>query len=161
MFTDVYICWLRRRIRDPARVEHKLCSLESFMSKSVSSKLMLLVAMAAVLVPGFMWSTAAYGQFSSAIEGTVTDNTGAIVPGAKVVLTNEATGVSSSGVSNSVGVFRFSALGTGLYKVTASMPDFATVTLQHIDLVAMTVRDASIKLPAASVTTEVQVEGAP
>jgi hypothetical protein len=106
-------------------------------------------------------ATVAYGQFSSAIEGTVTDTTGAVVPGAKVVLTNEATGVASSGEANSAGFFRFSALGTGQYRVVASLPGFATVSLEHINLTAGAVRDASVKLPAASVTTQVQVDAAP
>lgn len=97
------------------------------MRKLVNDKLRLLIALAVVLILGLMGSSAAFAQFSGAIEGTVTDNSGAIVPDAKVVLTNEATGVSSSGVSNSAGVFHFPALGTGLYKVTASVPGFASV----------------------------------
>jgi hypothetical protein len=128
------------------------------MKKLISQTLILLLAAIAFTVSG---PVAAFAQFSSAIEGTVTDNTGALVPGAKVVLTNEATGVANNGVSNSAGVFRFSALGTGMYKVTASLPGFASVSLEHINLTAGAVRDASIQLPAASVTTEVQVDAAP
>src|SRR5579864_9248492 len=59
----------------------------------------------------------AYGQFSSAIEGSTTDATGAIIPSAKVVLTNTDTGVSQALESNSAGVYRFSALGPGHYKL--------------------------------------------
>ncbi len=114
-----------------------------------------------VVVVGLAAPRIALGQFSSAIEGTVTDSTGAIIPGAKVILTNEATGVASDSVSNSAGYFRFPALGPGKYKVTASLDGFATVSLEHIDLTAMAVRNASVKLPAASVSTEVNVDAAP
>jgi outer membrane receptor protein involved in Fe transport len=113
-----------------------------------------------LVLAAFCCGTAS-AQFSSAIEGTVTDNTGAIVPGAKVVLTNQSTGVSSTAEANSDGVFRFSALGAGTYKVTASIPGFATVTLANIDLTAMSVRDASIKLQPSSVTTNVEVDATP
>ena len=125
------------------------------------SKLRSFIVATAIVAASFVITKMSYGQFSSAIEGNVTDSTGAIVPGAKVVLTNEATGVSSEGVSNASGSFRFAALGTGSYKVTVSLTGFATVTLDHIDLNAMAVRDASVKLPSAGVTTEVQVDATP
>ena len=57
---------------------------------------------------GVIFSTAvAFGQFSSSIEGTVTDSTGAIVPGAKVVLTGTATGVKNTAITNSAGFYKF------------------------------------------------------
>jgi outer membrane receptor protein involved in Fe transport len=114
-----------------------------------------------ILIAGIAFSGQAFGQFSSSIEGTVTDNTGAIVPGAKVTLTNEATGVTSSAESNSAGQFHFGALGAGTYRVTTSFPGFATVNLDHIDLNAMAVRDASIKLQPSTVNETIQVDAAP
>ena len=46
-----------------------------------------------IAVLGALYVQPASAQFSSAIEGTVTDNTSAVVPGAKVTVTNVNTGL--------------------------------------------------------------------
>lgn len=117
----------------------------------------------------FLWAAAltlfaygsAYGQFSSAIEGSVTDTTGAMVPAAEVVLTNVNTGVSQKTESNSAGLYRFSALGPGHYKVEVTAKGFATVTQENIDLTAMRVQEVTIKLPVASTQSTVEVTATP
>lgn len=103
----------------------------------------------------------AQGQFSSAIEGSVTDPTGAIIPSAKIILTNTDTGVSQTTESNSAGDYRFSALGVGHYKVVVSASGFATVTQENIVLTAMRVQDVSVKLPPASAVSTVTVTATP
>jgi len=99
----------------------------------------------------------AFAQFSSSIEGSVADSTGAIVPGAKVVLTNTATGVSSSSKTNSAGLYKFPSLGSGTYKVMVTVPGFASETEANIALTAMQVRDVSFKLQPSSITENVEV----
>jgi outer membrane receptor protein involved in Fe transport len=103
----------------------------------------------------------AYGQFSSAIEGSTTDATGAIIPSAKVVLTNTDTGVNQTIESNSAGFYRFSALGPGHYKVEVSAPGFATVTQENIDLTANRVQEVTVQLPVASGEQTVTVTATP
>lgn len=103
----------------------------------------------------------ARAQFSSAIEGTVQDSTGAVIPGAKVVLANIATGVTASTQTNAAGYYRFPALGPGTYKVTATLQGFAAVTETDIALAAMSIRNVSLKLQPSSVTTNVQVNASP
>lgn len=99
----------------------------------------------------------ALAQFSSAIEGTVTDSTGAVIPAAKVSVTNVNTGVTTGTVSNAQGVFYVSSLGAGMYKVVAASPGFASVTVQNIDLNAMSIRQVPITLQPAGATTKVEV----
>jgi hypothetical protein len=106
-------------------------------------------------------SGAAFGQFSSSIEGSVTDSSGAIVPGATVILTNTDTGVSTTTQTNGDGYYRFPSLGVGKYKVTVTFGGFATVTQENINLTAMHVQDASIKLQPSTVATSVEVTSAP
>jgi hypothetical protein len=113
------------------------------------------------LIVLILGSGVAFAQFSSAIEGSVKDSADAIIPSAKVVLTNMDTGVSSATETNSDGYFHFPALGPGKYKVAVTMPGFATVTEDNIVLTAMSVRDASIKLQPSSVTTNVEVNAMP
>jgi hypothetical protein len=113
------------------------------------------------LIALILGSGVALAQFSSAIEGSVKDSADAIIPGAKVVLTNMDTGVASTTETNSDGYFRFPALGPGKYQVSVTVPGFATVTEDNIVLTAMSVRDASIKLQPSSVTTNVEVNAMP
>lgn len=64
----------------------------------------------------------ASAQFSSGFTGNVVDQTGAVVVGAKIVVTNEATHIAHSTVSNETGNFRVPSLPGGIYtiEVTAS-----------------------------------------
>ncbi len=106
-------------------------------------------------------SVAAYAQFSSSIEGSITDKTGAIIPGAKIVLTNTDTGVMQSTESNSAGYYRFPALGVGHYKVEVSANGFGTVTQENINLTAMRVQNVTVVLPIASAQSTVTVTAMP
>ena len=54
-----------------------------------------------------------HAPFSSAIEGSVTDQSGAAVAGANVVLTGAETGVEHSTVTSAERYFRFAAIGPG------------------------------------------------
>jgi hypothetical protein len=51
------------------------------------------------------------------IRGTITDQTGAVVPGVSVTVSNSATGVSNSVRSNDTGVYGIAALPAGAYRV--------------------------------------------
>lgn len=49
-------------------------------------------------------------QYGASLEGTVTDKSGAVVPGAKVTITDEATGVSRNTVTGGSGFYRIAGL---------------------------------------------------
>ena len=60
----------------------------------------------------------AFGQFSSTVEGTVTDASQASVPGALVILTNDLTQVTQQATTSETGFFRISQLPPGfLYTI--------------------------------------------
>ena len=77
------------------------------------------VAGLAVLLIGFT-SVPAVAQFASSIEGTVTDASGAIVPGATVTVLNEDTGTEQSVTTTSAGYYRVPALAAALYTLRAT-----------------------------------------
>jgi hypothetical protein len=106
------------------------------------SSCLVLVAVAAILVV----PSPLLAQFHSAIEGTVTDASGAAVAGAQVVLTNQATGVSQTSVSNDVGLFHFPSLGLGTYTLTASKQGFDTFKQENIALAAEETRTVPLVL---------------
>ena len=61
---------------------------------------------------------------SGNIVGTVTDPTGAVVPGAAVTVKNLATASTWKATANTAGQYRVSLLGPGSYQVTVEAPGF-------------------------------------
>jgi len=103
----------------------------------------------------------ASAQFSSAIEGRVTDSTGAVVPSASVTLANMNTDVRQMTKTNESGFYRFQSLAPGMYKVTASGSGFQTVTQENIQLIAGAVQGVTLTLGVASTAASVEVTDAP
>ena len=64
---------------------------------------------------------------TGSLSGRVTDQTGAVVPGASVAVRNLGTGVSQSAEANRAGLYRFPALMPGSYSITASLKGFRDV----------------------------------
>ncbi|HUQ49314.1 MAG TPA: carboxypeptidase regulatory-like domain-containing protein [Terriglobales bacterium] len=61
---------------------------------------------------------------TSRVTGTIQDRTGAVIPGAKVTLTNEATNVAYTTTSTSTGSYTFEGVQSGTYSITAEMANF-------------------------------------
>ncbi len=66
-----------------------------------------------------------------AIRGTVIDPTGAVVPGAKVTLTNEGTGLVLETTSGGDGAYSFTPIKIGSYTVAVTRPGFRTISRAH------------------------------
>lgn len=69
-------------------------------------------------------ATLAFAQFSSNIQGTVKDPSGAAIPGATVQLTNRDTGVSQSTATDANGAYHFNSLAPGNYRVVVTAHGF-------------------------------------
>jgi len=101
-----------------------------------------------------------FGQFSSSIQGAVTDPTGAVVPGAKVQLRNLSTEVVLSTTAGPDGIYHFVSLGAGSYEVKGIAPGFAEVAIK-IDLTTAQTLDVPIrflKLSAQQQAVEVNAQ---
>ena len=84
-----------------------------------------------LLVFGF--AALAHAQISrGTITGIVTDPTGAVVAGARVVATEEATGSNSSAVSNKSGEYTLPFLAPGTYRVTVSNAGFKSYVRDEV-----------------------------
>jgi hypothetical protein len=81
-----------------------------------------------------MLSTAAYGQATANIVGTVTDPSGAAVPSAKIIITNTATGIVRSTTSNTTGSYAARELTIGSYSVRVEAPGFKAYQQNGITL---------------------------
>ncbi len=97
------------------------------------------------------------------IVGTIFDQQGAVIPGAKVAVTNVATGVTSEGLADKTGYFEVPNLPIGTYNVTVEQQGFEKATTQAKELqINQTLRfNITMKVGAAteSVTVEAQVSG--
>ncbi|HEY2018708.1 MAG TPA: carboxypeptidase-like regulatory domain-containing protein [Bryobacteraceae bacterium] len=93
------------------------------------------------------------------LSGTVADPTGAVVVGAQVTITNVATGVSYSKVTNSTGYFETDNLNPGTYKVSVISPGFTNLVRAGIILEADARLNIPLKLnPGATATITVSTE---
>jgi hypothetical protein len=116
-----------------------------------------LARLAVVFILGIYIVSPALAQFRSGIEGTVTDSSGAVVVDAQVTLANVDTGVTRTVPSNAEGIFRFSSLGPGRYKVTATKQGFATVQQENITLAAEEIRTVPLTLKPGAATETVTI----
>jgi outer membrane receptor protein involved in Fe transport len=97
------------------------------------------------------------------IAGTITDPTGAVIPGVQVTVTNTATQVSRNTTSNPDGYYQVLALPIGNYKVTAEHEGFRKVVSDEYKLLINQALRVDIKMEvgAASQTVEVGAQAAP
>lgn len=102
---------------------------------------------------------AAFGQFGSGLQGTVTDQNGATVVGANVTITNIETNQSLQAVSNENGLYRFNGLPQGTYKVVVEQTGFSKKTIEKVVIGAETTQGLDINLSAGEVTAEVVIDG--
>ena len=98
-----------------------------------------------------------FGQFNASLSGTVTDKTGAIVPGATVTLKNPGTQASRSATTGQQGTYQFSELAPGTYSLTAAAKGFQLSSLNNVTLIAETPRNIDISLDIGEATQTVTV----
>ena len=99
----------------------------------------------------------ALAQFSSGIEGTVQDQSGAILPGAKVSITDTRLGIERSVTSNQSGYFRIDSIAASEYTVTIEVAGFKKYEQKGLTLQVGEIRTIAPALEVGSVSTDVTV----
>lgn len=99
----------------------------------------------------------ARAQSTGSLQGTVTDSTGAVVPNAKVIVTNEGTGVTHTVQTTSSGIYQVPALPPGRYDVEVSAPGFAGSKTTGVALPVGTTVTTDMKLSVSGTQQTVQV----
>lgn len=105
------------------------------------------------------FTPALFGQAFSSLAGTVTDPTGAVIPGVAITIVNTQTGLQRETTSNAEGRYSFPQVLPGAYQLTAKSPGFADVVIKDIQLLVnspVTLNVVFEKL--GGVTETVQVE---
>ena len=106
----------------------------------------------------FIFTCTAIAQtFRGSIQGTVTDGSGAAVPGALVKVFSLGTGLSRMLKTNDQGVYVASELPLGTYSVTVEMQGYKTTTLTEIPVNVGSPTRADAKLAAGMVQETVEV----
>ncbi|MHB1020844.1 MAG: carboxypeptidase-like regulatory domain-containing protein [Acidobacteriaceae bacterium] len=107
-----------------------------------------------------VYAAISHGQatISGSISGTVTDPSGAVVAGAKVTVTNQATGISSSTVTSAAGFYTAQSLPGGDYTVAVSRQGFQSTVIRGIHIDPGQRRGQNIQLAVGNVSTSVTVE---
>ena len=104
-------------------------------------------------------ATGLYAQTTGQITGTVRDNTGAIVPGADVTVTNVAQGTPSKTTTNNAGDYLVAGLGEGTYNIEISAKGFKKKIVNGLVLRVGAKERADANLDVGDITTEVTVAG--
>ncbi len=98
--------------------------------------------------------------FRGAINGTVTDPSGAVVPNAAVKATESATGIDHNTVTTSEGQFSFQDIPPGFYKVAVTAAGFPVYTVDKVEVTAGKIYSLPINLKMQQQSTTVEVSAA-
>jgi len=99
----------------------------------------------------------AFAQASAGITGTITDPTGAVIPNAKVKITNEQTSVSTDTVSSSAGTYSFRGLLPGKYTLQVDAPGFKKDVRKGVTIEVSTTATVDVALTTGGSNETVQV----
>src|SRR5271170_6512458 len=128
----------------------------SFRSRRYSlSSFLFLLGAALLLIP-----VAPAQTFRGGMNGVVTDQSGAVVPGAQVTAVDTATSVQHATVTSSGGEFTFPDLPLGSYNVTAMAPGFQKVQVDKVEIKAGSIYSLPVKLTVAQQATTIEVSAA-
>ncbi len=110
----------------------------------------------------FSLSLVAFAQdYRGKIQGLITDESGAIIPGAKVILQNNATKVEVTANTNEEGRFKFDFVEPGTYSVTAEKDGFKKTIQQNLVVRIQGDMTVDLKLAVGDVAATVTVEDTP
>src|SRR5213075_3094570 len=98
--------------------------------------------------------------FRGAINGTVSDPSGALVPNAAVKATKNSTGIDHNSVTTSDGAFSFQDIPLGFYKVTVTASGFPVYSVDKVEVTAGTIYTLNVKLTLQQQATTVEVSAA-
>jgi hypothetical protein len=107
-----------------------------------------------LLLPLALFSQGYFGT----VSGELTDPSGAVIQGAKVVLTDQARGFTYNAISDSAGRYLFTAIPPGLYTVSAEMQGFEKAVHTSVKVNVSENATANLKLQVAAASQSIQVE---
>ena len=110
------------------------------------------------LIATVLLAAPAFAQFETGtVVGTLKDSTGAVVPGAKVTLTNTATGVTNEKTSDANGSYEFFTVRPGAYVITAEKAGFSIALVDNIQVTVGARQRVDLSMAVGQLTEKVEV----
>lgn len=112
------------------------------------------------LLSMLVWAGGAAAQTvaTATVLGTISDQTGAVIAGAKVKLINVSTNVTQDTTANAAGQYTFPSVTPGTYSVTVTMSGFRTSRVSNLAVNVAKAYTVNFKLTLGQVSQTVQVE---
>ncbi len=101
----------------------------------------------------------AHAQFQASLRGTITDPTGALIPGVTVTLTNDETNQKLTSDSNGAGIYSFNGLPPGHYRLQAERHGFQKKVISQIVLIPEQPNALNLQMQLGSAQQTVTVNG--
>ena len=105
----------------------------------------------------FLATMAANAQFNASLSGTVQDTTQAVIGGAVVTLTNDATQATQTATSSSGGTYQFNELPPGSYTLVVTAKTFQKNSISNVTVTAETPRTLDVTMLAGQESQTVTV----
>ena len=86
------------------------------------------------LLVSLLVSSYGFGQVNATLTGTVSDSSGALIPGVDVTAKNINTGIADTRLTNETGNFVFPSLQPGTYTLSATLSGFRTASYNNVVL---------------------------
>src|SRR5438876_6807186 len=118
------------------------------MTSTIVRRLLLVGAIVTVPVTGFAQE--------ATVSGTVADSTGGVLPGVTVTALHEASGNTFEAVTDERGTYRIAARA-GVYRVTATLPAFSTVSRNGFELLVGRLGVVNLQMSPSTVQESVTV----
>src|SRR5260370_29676486 len=98
-----------------------------------------------------------FAQSTATLGGTVTDATGAVVANAKVVATNQATGVETATQTDSAGAYLLPSLPIGTYRIQVNASGFQSSIISNLKLEVATALTQNIQLIVGEAAEKIEI----
>jgi len=93
----------------------------------------------------------AHAQFRASLRGTVTDESGAVIPGATVTLIDKGTNEQREATSNELGIYTFNALPADQYRLVVEKAGFAKKEVAQVALIPDQPNNLDVKMSVGNV----------
>jgi Carboxypeptidase regulatory-like domain len=123
------------------------------------ARLFLISVTGTLLMGGLLANPVQAQVLYGSVSGTVTDSSGAVIPGAKVTATNDSTGLSRTDASDASGLYRLLDLPEGTYTLTISATGFSAFKKTGVPVVIGQVNSQDLQLVIGATTQTVTVAG--
>ena len=110
------------------------------------------------LIVSILMCAAGWAQSTAQVSGTIRDQTGAVLPGAEVTMTQTETGLSRNAVTDETGSYLLTNLPVGPYRLEAGLPGFRTYVQTGIVLQVNSNPQINAVLEVGQITDQVEVQ---